>query len=1073
MQTSILLRIVTVALAVVLVTGCSKEAKKARLVHDADTYFKDGNYDKARVSYLNVLRLDPQNALALERIGAMWQDDAAPLRAAPFLKKASEVDPNNIENRIRLARCYLAVGAASDAKTEVLGVLGQVPANGDAIMVLAESARTKEDVEAAAQHIEKFLNRNDVSFHLASANLFLRKGDAMAATISVRQALTVDPKSSAAHMAMGDLYLFQKDVKQATEEYKQAADLAPIRSTERLKYAAFKSAMGDAEETRRIANEMTRQVPDYLPGWVLLAELASKDKKYDEALSLLENVFGRDPEYVDGRRLQSEVLIEKGETKKAVQVLEQLDKAYSGVPLIKYQLARAYLKNNNPNQAKLALEQAISSNPGYLDAVLLLAEVNIRTGHSESAIEPLTRVLRINPEQRRAAMLLATAYGTLERPDDAVAVLQEQVNRAPKDPQPQAALGLTYRRAKKYDEARQAFEKAAQLEPNNLALITQLTEVDLLQKRFDAARQRIRNHFQEKSDSADAHFWEARVLAAEGKWDGVETELRRTLGLDPNFSGAYDLLVQSYIATNKLPQAIKELEDLLAKDPKNLSALMTLALVHDRMKDYPKERDAYEKALAINPNSVLALNNLAYLCAEKLNDLDKAYDFARKARELQGDDAAIADTLGWVLYKRGDYQQALSILQDSAEKDPGSPEIQFHLGMTALMMGQTDVAKAAFRAAANSDADFDGKEESKRRLASLETGKAESPELSVAQLEAATKQQPNDVVSQIRLGEAYQKQGGFEKAAAAFEQALKLNSKLAVPTIKLAELYAGPLHNNEKALAYGKKARELAPTDPQITILLGKIAYQTGNFSWSYSLLQEAARQRRDDPAVLYSLGWSAYAMGKVNEARDLMQKVAAAGGNTPEIADAKKFLGFTALDQDPKQLVEAKGEVQKELAANGGYVPALMAQAALYSQNHQIREAIETYTDILRRFPDLAPAQKRLAALYAQDQSTMTAAYDIATKARKALPDDPELAELLGRLSYEKKEYPRAVQLLQETARKKTLDANSLFYLGMSQLQARQSTEARGVLNEALTNGLQEPFATEAKRALADLGKQ
>ena len=316
MQTPRLRRIITVALAIVLVTGCSKQAKKARLVHDADTYFKAGNYDKAKVSYLNVLRLDAQNALAFERIGAMWQDDAAPLRAAPFLKRASELDPNNVENRIRLARCYLAVGAFSEAKSEVIGVLQQVPANGDAIKILAESAHSKEDIEAAAQQIEKFPNRNDVSFHLASANLFLRKRDAMAAKISVRHALALDPKSSAAHMAMGDLYLFQKDVKQAVEEYKKAADLAPIRSTERLKYAAFKSATSDAEEARRIANEMTRQAPDYLPGWVLLAELASKDKKYDEALSLLENIFGRDPEYVDGRRLQSEVLMQRAKRKR-------------------------------------------------------------------------------------------------------------------------------------------------------------------------------------------------------------------------------------------------------------------------------------------------------------------------------------------------------------------------------------------------------------------------------------------------------------------------------------------------------------------------------------------------------------------------------------------------------------------------------------------------------------------------------------------------------------------------------------------------------------------------------------
>jgi hypothetical protein len=101
---------------------------------------------------------------------------------------------------------------------------------------------------------------------------------------------------------------------------------------------------------------------------------------------------------------------------------------------------------------------------------------------------------------------------------------------------------------------------------------------------------------------------------------------------------------------------------------------------------------------------------------------------------------------------------------------------------------------------------------------------------------------------------------------------------------------------------------------------------------------------------------------------------------------------------------------------------------------------------------------------------SAFTIAYDLATKARK--PDDPELAELLGRLSYEKKEYPRAIQLLQENAREKALDADSLFYLRMSQLQARQKTEAGGVLSEALTNGLQEPFATEAKRALADLDR-
>src|SRR5262249_9532192 len=168
------------------------------------------------------------NALAFERIGAMWQDDAAPLRAAAFLAKASELDPKNIQNRTRLARCYVAMGQFAKAKEEALKVLEQVPDNGDAIIALTEAARSKEDIQAAEQNLEKYPKKGDISFHLASANLFLSSGDLAAAENTLRQALSVDPNSSAAHMAMGDLSLLKKDQKQAAEEFKKAAELAPV-----------------------------------------------------------------------------------------------------------------------------------------------------------------------------------------------------------------------------------------------------------------------------------------------------------------------------------------------------------------------------------------------------------------------------------------------------------------------------------------------------------------------------------------------------------------------------------------------------------------------------------------------------------------------------------------------------------------------------------------------------------------------------------------------------------------------------------------------------------------------------
>src|SRR5262249_35284196 len=151
---------------------------------------------------------------------------------------------------------------------------------------------------------------------------------------------------------------------------------------------------------------------------------------------------------------------------------------------------------------------------------------------------------------------------SLDRFDEAIAVLQEQAKLTPNDPEPQKALGIMYLRAKRNKEARDALEKAAQLAPNSLAVLKQLVELDLLDKDFNAARQRIQRQFQKNPDTPAAHFLEGRIMGAEGKWDSAETEAKKAIQLDPNFSSGYSLLIQAYRATNKFPQAISQLQAL-------------------------------------------------------------------------------------------------------------------------------------------------------------------------------------------------------------------------------------------------------------------------------------------------------------------------------------------------------------------------------------------------------------------------------------------------------------------------------------------------------------------------------
>ena len=98
-------------------------------------------------------------------------------------------------------------------------------------------------------------------------------------------------------------------------------------------------------------------------------------------------------------------------------------------------------------------------------------------------------------------------------------------------------------------------------------MLNQLVELDLLDKHFDAARQRIRRQFQKNPDSPVAHFLEGKILAAEGKWDQPRQSFKRRsssirISRAPTISWS-----RAYLATNKLPQAVSQLQALLVEEP--------------------------------------------------------------------------------------------------------------------------------------------------------------------------------------------------------------------------------------------------------------------------------------------------------------------------------------------------------------------------------------------------------------------------------------------------------------------------------------------------------------------------
>jgi tetratricopeptide (TPR) repeat protein len=1064
----------TLCLLAIFLPSCSPEGKKGRHLKRADQYFGSGEYEKAKIEYFNLLRLDPTNRRAIQQLGLIWFEQGAPHRALPFLLKSKELSPDHTKTRTALALVLNSLGQHAQARSGAIAVLEHAPAEDEAIMLLADTSRTPEEIQQSIERLKRLPAQERASVHVAIATLALREGNVAAAEAGLSHAVELEPKSPIVHLALGNFHLFQKNQEAAAKEYIMAAELAPLRSPMRIRLAEFQAITGAVTEAKAVLEEITRQLPDYFPAWRLLAQIALTEKKHEQALQLLENIIRRDHDNVEARLLEAEARLVQGDPGKAAELLNRLAQVYPKNPIIRYQLARAHLQNNSQAQATAALDQAISARPDYLEAILLRAELNLRAGDINAVVRTMADLLKKRPGLPQAELLLAEAYRLSGRLDDAARVLGEHLKRSPKSAQAQVLLGLVQRQQKQIPDARRTFEKAAELAPENPLALFQLVDIHLQEKQFDAALQRVRDQQAKTPGAAAAHFIEARVHAARSDWDKAEAVLLKTLERDPNFSIAYDLLIATYVSANKLDSAIKQLESLLATRPNNPRALMIAALIHEKKGDFQKARETYEKLLTINPEFAPALNNLAYIYAERLGDLQRASELARKARGIQPNDPSVADTLGWILYKRGNYGEALPLLQESVKRLGNVPEVQFHLGMVCYMMGQTEAAVDAWRQAVDSPENFPGRDEALQRLAFLE-GQANGKGATAEQLESLIQKQPGDVMIWVRLAEAYETIKAWQRAANAYEEALKLNPQLGSALAKLAGLYAGPLGDTNKAYQLARKARDLGPADPKTGALLGRLACQTGNVTWGYSLLQESATQLRNDPKILKDFGWAAYWIGKLTEARDLMQRVVElAEEGSIEAEDARTFLTLTSAPENTKQspgntkqLELAESEARKALERDSGHVPALMVRAGLEEHRDNIRAATEMYSEILRRFPDFAPAQKQLAALYAADPQMLKKAHELALKARKTLPDDPDLAATLAVISYQRREYAYARQLFEESARGNPLSSKELYYLGMSQLQLKQTAEARKTLQSALAAGLSEPMARSAQETL------
>ena len=164
--------------------------------------------------------------------------------------------------------------------------------------------------------------------------------------------------------------------------------------------------------------------------------------------------------------------------------------------------------------------------------------------------------------------------------------------------------------------------------------------------------------------------------------------------------------------------------------PDNAGISLELAQLCESAGRKDQAREYYEAVLRLDQEQPAAKNNLAWLLANGENpspaDLDRALQLAQDAKNALPNEPSVADTLGWIMYKKGIPAAAIALFKEAIEGYPeGHPlrgTVRYHLAKAYDRNGERDRAVAELKRALDEVAQFNERADAEKFLKQLQTG---------------------------------------------------------------------------------------------------------------------------------------------------------------------------------------------------------------------------------------------------------------------------------------------------------------------------------------------------------------
>jgi tetratricopeptide (TPR) repeat protein len=631
----------------------------------AQLYFLAGQADQAGQQADAILAINPVHADAHLIKGLSLVAEGRTQNGIAELRKAIELDPQKPTGYIELARVYAQQRNFTDAEALLRESLQRNPQSSDSRILLGDVLAAAGKETEAAKEYQRGLeaDRNNGTLYMRLAALHHKAHRTDEAERWYRQWIDAQPKIAEAHVALARFYFATGKWKQAESSYKDAKEIDPSSRFVREALITFYLDTNRITEAGVEIESLLQKNQKDLGARILHARWTIEQGDLEKAESLLQELAHEAPKMATVHQYLGIAAARHQDYPKAISALKEAEKLAPNSSEIHANLAQIYLAQRSLSLAIKEGETAIALNPQNADALKTLADASLVAGETKRAEELLKTALTVSPHD-------ATIH---------------------------QRLGVIDRLQRRPAEALAHFEQAFQENPKLIEALEQIAAVLVSQGKATQARERVERQLAMNSEDPRLHNLLGKVLMQSQKYSEAEAAYKKAILLDGTLLVSYANLGELYTRQGKLDQAIKEFEGIHAKNPRELSTLMTLGLLHEQRKDFAQAAAKYEEILTLNANFAPAANNLAWILLEHDGDKERALSYAETAWKASPHDAHIVDTLGWAYFKKQMYGKAAGLLKEAVEKLPEDPVVLYHYGMAQYWNDNNAEAKKSLK----------------------------------------------------------------------------------------------------------------------------------------------------------------------------------------------------------------------------------------------------------------------------------------------------------------------------------------------------------------------------------------